>query len=199
MHLPQVKRQPSMLVVKAGSPLWRPRRHLPRGIVPPNLSSWLFDTASLTQRLRQACHGRFQVRVISEAQARPLRDESVALAMRGHEGAVVRMVYLLCDGRPWVFARTVIPLRTLSGAQRRLAHLGSKPLGEMLFADKSMRRSEVEVARLAPGSLVFKMATQALERKPDEVWGRRSVFHLQDKPLLVSEVFLPDLLNPNVS
>ena len=194
MHVSQVKRQPGMLVVKAGKPLWRPRRHLPRGIVPPNLSSWLFDTSSLTQRLRQACHGRFQVRVVSEAQARPLRDERVALEMRGHEGAVVRMVYLLCDGRPWVFARTVIPLRTLSGPQRRLAYLGSKPLGEMLFADKSMRRSEVEVARLAAGSTVFSMATQALEHAPDEIWGRRSVFHLQNKPLLVSEIFLPDLL-----
>lgn len=162
--------------------------------MPPNLSSWLFDTTSLTQRLRQACHGRFQVRVVSEAQARPLRDERVALEMRGHEGAVVRMVYLLCDGRPWVFARTVIPLRTLSGAQRRLAYLGNKPLGEMLFADRSMRRSEVEVARLASGSPVFRMATQALEHKPVEAWGRRSVFHLQDKALLVSEIFLPDLL-----
>ncbi len=194
MHVSQVKRQPGMLVVKAGKPLWRPRRHLPQGIVPPNLSSWLFDTTSLTQRLRQACHGRFQVRVISEAQVRPLRDERVALRMRGHEGAVVRMVYLLCDGRPWVFARTVIPLRTLSGAQRRLAYLGSKPLGAMLFADKSMRRSEVEVARLAAGCTVFSMATQTLEHKPDEIWGRRSVFYLQNKPLLVSEIFLPDLL-----
>ncbi|MEQ6342945.1 MAG: chorismate lyase [Gammaproteobacteria bacterium] len=190
----QVKRQPNMLVVKAGKPLWRPRRHLPRGIVPSVLSSWLFDTTSLTQRLRQACHGHFQVRVMSEAQARPLRDERVTLRMRGYEGAVVRMVYLLCDERPWVFARTVIPLRTLSGPQRRLAYLGNKPLGEMLFADKSMRRSEVEVARLAAGSAVFRMATQALEHKPDEIWGRRSVFYLQDKPLLVSEIFLPDLL-----
>jgi len=173
---------------------WRPRRHLPRGIVPSNLSSWLFDTTSLTQRLRQVCHGRFQVRVVSEAHARPLHDERVALNMRDNEGAVVRMVYLLCDGKPWVFARTVIPLRTLSGPQRRLTHLGSKPLGELLFADKTMRRGEVEVARLAAGSPVFSMAAQALKQKPGEIWGRRSVFYLQGKPLLVSEMFLPDLL-----
>lgn len=114
--------------------------------------------------------------------------------MRDNEGAVVRMVYLLCDGKPWVFARTVIPLRTLSGPQRRLTHLGSKPLGELLFADKTMRRGEVEVARLAAGSPVFSMAAQALKQKPGEIWGRRSVFYLQGKPLLVSEMFLPDLL-----
>lgn len=157
------------------------------------LLSWLFDTASLTQRLRQACRGRLEVRVVGQTRGRPLRDERMALGMRRPGDALIRMVYLVCDGRPWVFARTVIPLRTLSGAQRRLKRLGSKPLGEVLFADKSMRRDEMEAARLAAGQPVFEMAAQRLEPRPREIWGRRSVFYLQGKPLLVSEMFLPDL------
>lgn len=154
---------------------------------------WLFDAASLTQRLRQACQGRFQVRVVGQGHARPLRDERITLGMRDHEYGLVRMVYLLCNGQPWVFARTVIPLRTLSGAQRRLGCLGTRPLGEVLFADHSMRRSEVEVARIIPGHKVFEIASDGLAKKPQEIWGRRSVFYLQDKPLLVSEIFLPGL------
>lgn len=155
--------------------------------------SWLFDTTSLTQRLRQACRGRLEVRVVSQARSRPLHDERVALRMRRSGRALIRMVYLMCDGRLWVFARTVIPLRTLSGAQRRLKRLGSKPLGEVLFADKSMRRDEIQVARLTAGQPVFDMAARGLEPRPREIWGRRSVFYLQGKPLLVSEMFLPDL------
>jgi len=184
--------------MKKNTSLWRQQRHVPRGLIPPSIASWLFDVASLTQRLRQVCQGRFQVRVISQQRVRPLRDERVALRMRDHEHALVRMVYLLCDGQPWVFARTVIPLRTLSGAQRRLACLGSKPLGEMLFADRSMRRSEVEVARLVPGGKLFGLiATADLAQQPPPIWGRRSVFYLQDKPLLVSEIFLPAIKPEN--
>ena len=191
--------------MKTDMTLWRQQRHVPRGLIPPSIAPWLFDVASLTQRLRQVCQGRFQVRVVSQQRVRPLRDERVALHMRDHEHALVRMVYLLCDGQPWVFARTVIPLRTLSGAQRRLARLGSKPLGEMLFADRSMRRSEVEVARLVPGGKLFGLIATAnsndgtadLTQQPPPIWGRRSVFYLQDKPLLVSEIFLPAIRPEN--
>lgn len=187
--------------MKTDMPLWRQQRYMPRGLIPPSVESWLFDAASLTQRLRQVCQGRFQVRVVSQQRVRPLRDERIALRMRDHEHALVRMVYLLCDGQPWVFARTVIPLRTLSGAQRRLGRLGTKPLGEVLFADRSMRRSEVEVARLAPGGKLFGLIATGttaggainLAQQPQQIWGRRSVFYLQDKPLLVSEIFLPAL------
>ena len=181
--------------MKKNMPLWRHQRQVPRGFIPPSMTPWLFDVASLTQRLRQVCQGRFQVQVVSQARARPLRDERCTLGMRDHEYAVVRMVYLLCDGQPWVFARTIIPLHTLSGAQRRLRRLGTKPLGEMLFSDHSMRRSNVEVARLVPGGMLFGLATADLVQQPQAVWGRRSVFYLQHKPLLVGEIFLPELMN----
>lgn len=189
--------------MKQGMPLWRQQRHMPRGLIPPAMALWLFDTASLTQRLRQICQGRFQVRVVSQQRVRPLRDERIALHMRDHEHALVRMVYLLCDGEPWVFARTVIPLRTLSGAQRRLGRLGTRPLGEMLFADRSMRRSAVAVAQIAPGSRLFALiaagaGTVNLAQPSQATWGRRSVFYLQDKPLLVSEIFLPAINHRDV-
>lgn len=189
--------------MKKSMPLWHHQRQIPRGFIPPSMEAWLFDVASLTQRLRQVCQGRFQVQVMSQTRVRPLRDERCALGMRDHEYALVRMVYLLCDGQPWVFARTIIPLRTLSGAQRRLRRLGTKPLGEMLFADPSMRRSDVEVARLEPGSVLFNLATARvtvnLGQPPQAIWGRRSVFYLQHKPLLVGEIFLPELMSADTS
>jgi len=105
--------------------------------------------------------------------------------------AIVRQVQLLCDGQPWIYARTVIPVTSLRGRLRRLAHLGTRPLGGMLFADRGMRRGTVQLARIRAGQALYVTATSGLQPPPAEIWGRRSVFRIAGKPLLVSELFLP--------
>jgi len=180
--------------VFAREPQWLPKRRILTTAIPRDVQSWLFDRDSLTRRVRARCPGCFRVRVLVQELGRPMFNERRVLAMADHELGVIRQVQLLCDNTPWVFARTVIPLHTLNGPGRRLTRLGSKPLGEMLFANKTMRRFEVQVARILPVHDLFHAATLSLRTKPAEVWGRRSVFHLHDKPLLVSEVFLPRLL-----
>ncbi|WP_455218407.1 chorismate--pyruvate lyase family protein, partial [Kaarinaea lacus] len=157
------------------------------------LLDWLLDPTSLTQRLKQACCGEFRVIPVSQQRQRPQLNEAQALGVRPHEVCFIREVHLLCDGRPWVFARTVIPIRTLTGSRRRLSRLGNKPLGAVLFADPSMQRSDIEVARIYSGQALFETATAPLARRPDEIWGRRSAFYLSGKPLLVSEIFLPEI------
>jgi chorismate--pyruvate lyase len=156
------------------------------------IRAWLLDAGSLTDRMRAACTGRFSVRVLDQGWHRPRLDEARTLGMR-RRGALgwIREVQLLCDGEPWVFARTVIPVATLKGAQRRLAHLGNRPLGAVLFADPGMRRDPVELTCIRPGQAMFATATQGLLSRPGGIWGRRSVFRVGGKPLLVTEVFLP--------
>jgi len=172
---------------------WREGKQLSRLEPTPVLRDWLLHTGSLTRRVQQACAGRFRVRVEMQRWARPRLDEYRALRLRFGRIALIREVHLLCDEQPWVFARTVIPVSTLRGRQRRLAHLGSRPLGAVLFADPHMQRGPVEVACIRPGSKLFATAVKGLKRRPTEIWGRRSVFRLGGKPLLVSEIFLlPD-------
>lgn len=173
------------------TPRWRSHRRWLRQAVPDVLRDWLLDKGSLTDRLKHCCQGRFSVRVLGEAWRRPHRDEAQVLDMPVTALAWVRQVQLLCDGKPWVFARTVVPATTLSGAQRRLAHLGNRPLGAYLFADPGMQRSPVQLACITRGSTLFDDAVQGLARKPQTIWGRRSVFRVGGKPLLVSEIFLP--------
>lgn len=170
---------------------WRNHRCWLRQSVPDVLRVWLLDKGSLTDRLKRCCEGHFSVRVLNEAWQRPQRNEAQVLDMSGTALAWVRQVQLLCNGKPWVFARTVIPVTTLSGAQRRLAHLGNRPLGAYLFADPGMQRSPVQLACIRPGSTLFDDAVQGLAAKPRAIWGRRSVFRVGGKPLLVSEIFLP--------
>ena len=150
---------------------------------------WLFDASSLTARLIDLCGDDFSVRVISQRWQLLDAEEASAMSLNDVRSALVRQVLLCCGDRPLVYARTVIPVTTIKGAQRRYANMGNRPLGAMLFADRTMRREEVQVAVL-PAS---HEANQFI--KADEpVWGRRSVFRVADKPLLVSEYFLSDLL-----
>jgi chorismate--pyruvate lyase len=171
-----------------GEPNWRfgsvIRRHLPAA-----LRDWLLDESSLTQRLQAACTGRFHVEIVSLGWRRPLHDEAQALGVAPWQRALIREVQLWCNDQPWVFARTVIPVRTLRGAQRRLAHLGPRPLGDFLFSHPTLKRSPIQVARIAATSQLL----AGCDISQDAVWGRRSVFNLKGHPLLVSEFFLPAL------
>ncbi|MCF6218798.1 MAG: chorismate lyase [Gammaproteobacteria bacterium] len=152
----------------------------------PQQRSWLLDGGSLTRRLIRLCGDEFNVQLLQEQRNRPHLDEAKSLSIRWGEQARVREVYLCAGSRPLVYARTVIPFSTLQGPARRLAHLGGRPLGALLFSSKGMRRAGIQVSRL-PGSLL----QDGLSDEP--VWGRRSVFYLADKPLIVSEYFLPSL------
>jgi chorismate--pyruvate lyase len=170
---------------------WQSYRCYRRSELPAAMAVWLLDTASLTRRLQGLCAGEFRVRILSQVRGRPRLDETRVLGMRRGGQAIIRQVQLLCDEQPWVYARTVIPVSSLQGRLRRLAHLGARPLGAMLFADRGMRRGAVELARIRPGEMLYADAVRGLRHAPGEIWGRRSVFRLAHKPLLVSEIFLP--------
>lgn len=89
---------------------------------------------------------------------------------------------------PWVFARSILPLSTLTGRQRRLRRLDARPLGALLFADPSMRRGPMQLGQVASLNLPL---PGGADENTGLLWGRRSVFFLDGKPLLVSEIFLP--------
>lgn len=173
---------------------WRPAGHGAPGHPPPALAAWLFDTGSLTRRLRAACAERgqaFAVEVLRTGRARLLNDEAAALGCRRSGYAWVREVLLRAGGEPWVFARTVVPLRSLRGAGRSLTRLGARPLGELLFADPQVRRGPLQVARLDLRRPLYRRACVPCADVGVALWARRSVFHIGGRPLLVCELFLP--------
>lgn len=174
-------------------PVWLSCERLRRSALPGQWRDWLLDHSSLTRRLQRNCHGDFRVEVLGQRMTRPMLSEARALGRPPHEIALVRQVRLICDQTPWVFARTVVPLPSLRSGLRRLAVLGNKPLGEVLFADPGMYRSPIEVARIHPHHRLHRMITPTGQPAAAH-WGRRSVFYLQGNPLLVSEFFLPALM-----
>ena len=175
--------------------LWRPRHRLLNGEIPQPVAAWLLDPGSLTARLKQACGDGFRVRLLEQTRTVPLPDEAMALGMRHGVAGLVREVHLTCHNTPWVYARTIIPPQTLRGPRRRLAHLGSRPLGAYLFADPRLERGPMEIARVPRGHLIWDHAASILDDPPTALWGRRSVFRLKGRPLLVCEFFLPPLVH----
>ena len=162
-------------------PRWRRARRVLTDMPPSGVREWLLDASSLTQRLRERCPDQLRVELLDQTWGRPLPSECRALRLRRGEWALVRQVRLVCGDEPWVYARTVIPTRTLS-RRPALGRLGERPLGAVLFADRAVSRDGLEIARIRPG-----------ERLADDeltLWGRRSVFRVDDRPLLVTEVFL---------
>lgn len=178
-------------------PVWRRQNMLLSQIVPSDIEHWLFDHGSLTRKIIQHCNSKFRVEVLSQKWQRPMLNEALRLGVHPEHHALIREVLLYCGDTPWVFARSVLPRKTLTGPRRFLGKLGSRPLGEILFSDPNIQRDALEIAEIKKGQRMFRCATQSLKNVPDFVWGRRSVFYLHKKPLLVNEVFLPLILEKN--
>jgi len=163
-------------------------------LLPENLKSWLLDPNSLTARLKSHCH-QFRVELLGQKIEICQESEAVGLIPAGDE-ILVREVLLFCDEKPQVFARSLLPLSSLTGAEQRLANLGTKSLGQVLFNNPSLERQTIEVAEFEATSAVGKLAKQLQLSyqhlsSPENLWGRRSIFVLENKPLMVAEVFLP--------
>jgi len=161
--------------------------------VPPRLYPWLACRGSLTARVIAACPGQFSVRLVGQGWDRALASEGRLLGLPPRGVALVREVELQCDDEPWVFARTVMPAITLKGRGRRLGLLGERPLGAMLFADPSTLRGPMTAARFDPRHALYQDACGHWQAPPATLWGRRTLFHYQGRPLLVNELFLPDI------
>jgi len=159
-----------------------------------SFASWLCDRGSLTARLQ--ARGRFAVRTLHQGLATPTFDEAVFLGIKPGRLAWVREVALLCDGKPVVFAHTVLPWRPRGPLTGWLARLGSRSLGALLFADAGFMRGELHSRRLDERHELFRAAIEAMQLAddaPKTLWARRSRFRYGAQSVLVTEVFSPVL------
>jgi chorismate--pyruvate lyase len=154
---------------------------------------WLLDKGSLTLRLQQR-YVDFSVHPSLVVYAKPFVNEAMLLKMALHKTAHIREVMLMGNHHAVVFAHSVLPRESLRGRWLGLSCLGNKPLGASLFANPQVLRTPLSYKKLSRHHLLFKHATQHLHDKPDYLWARRSVFRLNRANMIVTEVFLPRLL-----
>jgi len=168
----------------------------PDPAITPNLRRWVTGEGSLTARL-VAASDRFRVRRLLQQPARPFADEWQELDQPARVPALAREVLLICDEQPAIFAHTVVRERHARRDWPFLRGLGERPLGGRLFVDPAVRRDPFQFARLLPHHPL----RQALQRVLPAMGpvpmlpARRSVFRRGTGVMLVTEVFLPDLLS----
>lgn len=154
--------------------------------------TWLTARTSLTQRLREHCK-QFSVREVKLRLAPPRLDEATAAGLEAHHATLIREVFLYCGEQPVVYARSILPITSLVGPWARLGKLGTKPLGHALFSDPRVEREPFRFRKFRAGDAIHRAATHG-KNSGQDLWGRYSVFHLRGRPIMVTEVFLPAIL-----
>jgi chorismate--pyruvate lyase len=157
------------------------------------LRGWLLDRGSLTHRIQLRCES-FRLEVLAQRFAAARCDERGIIGLHNGAHCVVREVSLNCGSRPLVFAHSVAALRAVKGAWRMLSGLGARPLGAALFADPRIRRYPLHFRQLNRHHVLYRQACSLIGESPASLWARRSLFVLGASPLLVTEVFLPAIL-----
>jgi chorismate--pyruvate lyase len=174
----------------------------PAGVnAPPALRDWLMTPGSLTARLVAASAG-FRVQRLRQAHNVCLADEAAALELARPRRVVEREVLLRCDGRPVVYGHTVVPLSASAHDWPLFSALGERSLGSTLFYDPLVRRGQLEFARIRPGHPLLARVRAALgadegrlAAQDDTYFARRCVYRRRRGLLLVTEVFLPSVLD----
>lgn len=159
---------------------WRKWSQPTRDYLPEPWRTWVLDPGSLTKRLIDASEGDFCVEPVNQYWGRATLSEARLLDIDPRQQVYIREVALICKGKPWVYARSIIPRSTMTGEESQLKYLGNKPLGSLLFTHKNMRRGDIQIAPL----------------HNHEAWARRSLFYLSGKALLVNEIFVSDMFKP---
>jgi len=138
---------------------------------------WLSYPLSLTQYVEKRTQKSVSIQVLTDENQLVLNDEQ-DLFMRSFRRCRVREVYLCVDNIPVVFARSILPTSSCTGINRDLLQVGNKPLGDVLFKNGQapiLLRQVTEIPRIG--------------------FGRRTLYQLRGHPILITEFFLPALLD----
>lgn len=170
-------------------PQWKTRLRGAAVQAPPSLLPWLNETGSLTRRLRGVYGNTLAVKLLFHRWKPAFAEECQALRVPHHRYQLIREVLLHVGDKPLVLARTVLPEPTIRIAHRNLSHLGTRPLGEVIFAypDLELRQRYFSAA----AAHCWSAAVQGEFEIEPVIWGRRTLYAIHRQPLLVSEFFLP--------
>lgn len=138
---------------------------------------WLQEQGSLSRLLETYCQqlnvDLFHNDIVSSQQL-----DQQELALLTEEQCLLRKVVLKGDGMPWVLGRTLIPQSSLTDQPHDLARQGEIPLGITIFSSNNVKRDALQVGWAeTPSGLCLV---------------RRSRLWMNDKPMLVAELFLPN-------
>jgi chorismate--pyruvate lyase len=174
------------------SPRWMVNRTGTRRYLAKNLQSWVYETGSLTQRLRAEYGAGVAVNVLFAKWRTPFLSETQRLHLPPQQYSFIREVLLHVDGKPLILARTVLPQATIEIAKHKLSKLGTRPLGEVIFSYPNLARLETDICCVPLQQWTAQLQKQVTIMP--NISGRRTVYAIEQQTMLVSEFFMPDVL-----
>lgn len=160
----------------------------------PGVRGWLTDNMSLTAKL-VARSDHFRVQRLCQQRALCLADEYAVVGLPRRACVQERDVLLHCDGRPVVFAHTIVPLSATTSDWPFFGTIGERSLGTTLFGDPRVRRGALQYARLSTQHPLARRARMAVGVTAFEspLFARRCLYRRRSGVLLVTELFLPPI------
>lgn len=162
------------------------QKNLPPEFMPMQL---FFKQDSLTSALKKI-QAAFSVQLLNLNPSTPFVDEAPVFSCIEDTEVLTREVILKLDQQPVIFARSIC--HQTSESWLNILDCGNRSLGEKLFdGSLPISRDEFEYRVMQPEmyfSSVYKPKTPL-----PPCLARRSVFWLEEKPLLLTEIFLPEL------
>ena len=160
--------------------------------LPYHVAEWVAEFGSLTQKLSHYV-SEVKLNLLKEGTELPAETEARLLDLSQQELSRIREVTLLGPNRPWIYARTIVPV----SEEKLIGDLGDTPLGSILFTSSELRRLSLEIAQLSPEHRLFEKAKGQCPEVSNMkyLWARRSLWaNIKEgkKKLLLLEMFLPD-------
>ncbi len=161
-----------------------------------NMTKWLTKPFVLTQSLKKISED-FKVTLLNQSFHAPLIQECLAFdsPLDPETPTFIRQVVLSDGDKPLSYGRVVIPKKTYDFLSCDLAGMGEQPFGEfVLYTRSDYERSSFDYIHMKS----FKSYPYLVEYLDNDfqysqTWGRRSIFSLSGHPLLVIEVFMPNM------
>ncbi len=138
-----------------------------------NIKSWLLEKGPITNRIKSK--HRFELKLLRDRAGKVIKSDKSFLD--NIDGEIrIREVLLFADENPKVFARSLIPEKTIKNGLKKLGELNKKPLGDILFERDIFKKDEI----------VFSVFSDDKKK----YWGRKIKYYVKKYPLSVMEIFL---------
>jgi len=147
-------------------------------LVNKNIKSWLVEKGPITKRIKS--EESFQLNLLKDEISYVEDVEKEFLDVISNN-IKVREVILMGNNIPRVYAKSLIPIRTIDEGFSKLGKLGTKPLGDILFEKEIFKKTDVVYAQFQNKDSIF--------------WGRKTKYLVKNMPLSVMEVFLINSVN----
>ena len=145
------------------------------GIKDKNILSWMKESDSITSRIKSFSDFRLELLNDGPGEINIVEDD---LIISNYEKNNIREVILHSNNKPFIYAKSIIPMETITFGLEILGNLRENPLGDILFSHPNIKKRYMLFAKFKSEHGLF--------------WGRKGIYTVNDYPFSVCEIFLID-------